>query len=73
MCSMVTISRPALFLAGKAYLQYRSAGGMRTGVLADFFIGAHAAVEELPLLTRDVRRYRRYFPTVVLIAPESEG
>jgi predicted nucleic acid-binding protein len=42
-------------------------------VLADFFIGAHAAVEELPLLTRDVRRYRRYFPTVVLISPESEG
>jgi len=70
---VVTISRPALFLAGKAYLQYRSAGGMRTGVLADFFIGAHAAVEELPLLTRDVRRYRHYFPTVVLIAPESEG
>jgi predicted nucleic acid-binding protein len=70
---VVTISRPALFLAGKAYLQYRSAGGMRTGVLADFFIGAQAAVETLPLLTRDAWRYRRYFPTVVLIAPESEG
>ena len=64
--------RSALFLAGKAYLQYRAAGGMRTGVLADFFIGAHAAVEELPLLTRDSRRYRRYFPTVVLITPENE-
>jgi predicted nucleic acid-binding protein len=64
--------RSALFLAGKAYLQYRGAGGMRTGVLADFFIGAHAAVEELPLLTRDSRRYRRYFPTVVLITPENE-
>jgi predicted nucleic acid-binding protein len=70
---VLTISRPALFLAGKAYLQYRSAGGIRTGVLADFFIGAHAAVDELPLLTRDTRRYRRYFPTVVLIAPESES
>jgi predicted nucleic acid-binding protein len=64
--------RSALFLAGKAYLQYRAAGGMRTGVLADFFIGAHAAVEGLPLLTRDSRRYRHYFPTVVLIAPEKE-
>jgi predicted nucleic acid-binding protein len=64
--------RSALFLAGKAYIQYRAAGGMRTGVLADFFIGAHAAVEELPLLTRDSRRYRHYFPTVVLITPENE-
>ena len=65
--------RPALFLAGKAYLRYRGAGGMRTGVLADFFIGAHAAVEQLPLLTRDTQRYRAYFPTVVLIAPESDA
>jgi len=62
--------RSALFLAGKAYLQYRASGGTRTGVLADFFIGAHAAVEALPLLTRDARRYRHYFPTVALIAPE---
>jgi predicted nucleic acid-binding protein len=65
--------RHALFLAGKAYLQYRAAGGIRTGVPADFFIGAHAVVENLPLLTRDVRRYRNYFPTVMLIAPEGEG
>ena len=64
--------RMALFLAGKAFMQYRRAGGIRTGVLADFFIGAHAAVEELPLLTRDARRYRHYFPTVALITPESE-
>ena len=71
--NVVTISRPALFLAGKAYLQYRSAGGMRTGVLADFFIGAHAAVDELLLLTRDARRYRHYFPTVVLITPEGDA
>ena len=62
--------RSALFLAGKAYLQYRASGGTRTGVLADFFIGAHAAVEALPLLTRDARHYRHYFPTVALIAPE---
>jgi predicted nucleic acid-binding protein len=67
------IPRQALFLAGKAYLRYRGAGGMRTGALADFFIGAHAAVEQLPLLTRDTQRYRTYFPTVVLIAPESDA
>ena len=69
---VATTPRSALFLAGKAYLRYRAAGGMRSGVLADFFIGAHAAVEGLPLLTRDARRYRRYFPTVVLITPERE-
>lgn len=69
---VATTPRSALFLAGKAYIQYRAAGGMRTGVLADFFIGAHAAVEELPLLTRDPRRYRHYFPTVALITPEGE-
>jgi predicted nucleic acid-binding protein len=61
--------RAALFLAGKAFLQYRANGGSRNGVLPDFFIGAHASVEGWPLLTRDVRRYRTYFPTVQLIAP----
>ena len=66
---LVPIPRAALFLAGKAYLHYRKAGGMRTGVLADFFIGAHAEVDRFPLLTRDVRRYRSYFPTVNLITP----
>lgn len=69
---LVSIPREALFLAGKAYLQYRAAGGVRTSVLPDFFIGAHAAVEQRPLLTRDVRRYRSYFPTVDLIAPQAE-
>jgi predicted nucleic acid-binding protein len=63
--------RPALFLAGKAFRQYRSAGGLRTGVLSDFFIGANATVENIPIVTRDVRRYRHYFPTVELIAPEA--
>ena len=67
---VVTIPRSALFLAGKAYLRYRSVGGARTGVLSDFFIGAHAAIEQWPLLTRDARRYRTYFPTVELIVPE---
>jgi predicted nucleic acid-binding protein len=66
---IVPTPRAALFLAGKAFLQYRASGGLRTGVLADFFIGAHAVVERLPLLTRDARRYRSYFPAIVLIAP----
>jgi predicted nucleic acid-binding protein len=67
---VVPIPREALFVAGKAFLQYRAAGGIRTSVLPDFFVGAHAAVEQLPLLTRDTRRYRSYFSTVQLIAPE---
>src|SRR2546423_499171 len=67
--TVVPTPRVALFLAGKAFVQYRGAGGLRTGVLADFFIGAHAAVQRLPLLTRDARRYRSYFPTAEVIAP----
>ncbi len=59
----------AAFLAGKAFLQYRRRGGVRTSPLPDFFIGAHAAVAGFRLLTRDPRRYRTYFPTVELIAP----
>lgn len=61
--------RPALFLAGKVFTQYRRSGGSRTGVLPNFFIGAHAAVRELPLLTRDIGRYRTYFPSLTLITP----
>lgn len=60
----------AAFLAGKAFLSYRRSGGSRSAPLADFYIGAHAAVAGLRLLTRDARRYRTYFPTVELIAPE---
>ncbi len=63
------IPRSALFLAGKVFLRYRKAGGARAGVLPDFFIGAHAAVEDWPLLTGDARRYRTYFPDLRLIAP----
>ncbi|WMT86238.1 type II toxin-antitoxin system VapC family toxin [Pelagibacterium sp. 26DY04] len=62
--------RAALFLAGKVFVQYRRAGGTRSGVLPDFFIGAQAAISRLPLLTRDPSRYRTYFPTVALVAPE---
>ena len=63
------VSRQALFLAGKTFRRYRAAGGTRNGVLPDFFIGAHAAVEGWRLLTRDTSRYRTYFPKVTLIAP----
>ena len=67
--TMATMPRSALFLAGKAFQRYRTGGGRRTGVLPDFFIGAHAAVTGLPLISRDRRRYRTYFPTIDLIAP----
>ena len=57
------------FLAGKCFLRYRRAGGERRSPLPDFYIGAHAAVAGLRLLTRDPRRYRTYFPKLELIAP----
>lgn len=63
------LPRAALFLAGKVFRAYRRRGGSRTGVLPDFFIGAHAAVSGLRLLTRDPARYRTYFPNIDLIAP----
>ena len=59
----------AAFLAGKSFLTYRRRGGDRTRPLPDFYIGAHAAIAEFRLLTRDASRYRTYFPTVELIAP----
>ncbi|NDD11812.1 MAG: type II toxin-antitoxin system VapC family toxin [Betaproteobacteria bacterium] len=68
--SQLRIPKPALFLAGKAFVQYRRQGGTKSNVLADFFIGAHAAVSGYPVLTQDVRRYGSYFPTVKLVAPE---
>ena len=63
------LPRPALFRAGKAFVLYRRQGGQKTNVLADFFIGAHAAVLGCSLLTRDAQRYRHYFPGVKLITP----
>jgi hypothetical protein len=67
---MEPIPREALFLAGKVFRQYRNRGGTKTGVLPDFFVGAHAAVAGIPLLTRDPRRYRSYFPGLDIIHPE---
>lgn len=64
------LPRPALFLAGRAFVRYRREGGTKGNVLADFFIGAHAAVAGCGILTRDARRYRNYFPRVPLVTPE---
>lgn len=69
--AMIEIPRPALFLAGKAFVRYRRQGGAKSNVLGDFFIGAHAAVSGYPVLTRDTRRYATYFPSVMLIGPEA--
>ena len=63
----------AAFLAGKVFLGYRRNKGTRSTTLPDFFIGAHAAVAGVDLLTRDVGRYRTYFPTVSLIAPSTRA
>lgn len=61
--------REALFLAAKAFASYRELGGSRASILPDFFVGAHASIESAPLITREARRYRTYFPKLTLITP----
>lgn len=61
------------FLAGKSFLLYRRRGGSRISPLPDFYIGAHAAIGRLALLTRDAARYRNYFPKVEILAPTKRG
>lgn len=68
---LLELPRAALFLAGQAFRKYRRTGGGKSGVLPDFFIGAHAAVLGCAILTRDAARYRTYFPTVELLTPAS--
>ncbi len=68
---LLQLPKEALFLAGKAFLQYRRRQGTKTSPLPNFFIGAHAAVAGLLLMTRDPARMHTYFPTVQLIAPTS--
>ena len=68
---MQELPRASLFLAGKAFARYRRQGGRRVSTLPDFFIGAHAAVNGWPILTRDTARYASYFPGVTLISPPS--
>lgn len=70
--SLEPTPQPALFLAGRAYLKYKERGGARGNVLPDFLIGAHAAVLGCPLITRDLKRYRTYFPNLPLIAPDTQ-
>ena len=64
---ILEIPKEALFLAGKAYMQYKKSQGLKSSPLPDFYIGAQAAVMDLDLITRDISRYRTYFPTVNLI------
>ena len=66
---MIEIPKEALFLAGKAFVKYRRRKGSKSAPLPDFFIGAHAAVENFRLITRDTKRMKGYFPTVELISP----
>ncbi len=66
---MLDIPKEALFLAGKAFYRYKNRQGVKRSPLPDFYIGAQAAVMDLDLVTRDIKRYQAYFPTVHLIAP----
>jgi len=66
---MVPIPKEALFLAGKVFVKYRRKQGLKTAPLPDFFIGAHAAVTYVKLLTRDKKRIKHYFPSVELVSP----
>ena len=67
------IPKEALFLAGKAFLQYKRRKGSKNNVLPDFFIGSHATVSGLQLMTRDKGRFSTYFPHIKLIMPESSN
>lgn len=65
----LSLPYPAGWLAAQAFVKYRRSGGTKTSPLPDFYIGAHAEVERLTLVTRDAARYRSYFPNVPLITP----
>ena len=69
----LTLPYGAAFRAGRAFLRYRRAGGARSSPLPDFYIGAHAETEGLTLLTRDVGRYRSYFPSLKLTTPRESS
>jgi predicted nucleic acid-binding protein len=66
---ILQMPKEALFLAGKAYIKYKKRKGTKNSTMPDFFIGAHAAISNMDLITRDVSRYRTYFPSVKLITP----
>ena len=66
---VLEIPREALFLTGKAFLKYRRSKGTKNSPLPDFFIGAHASVAKFSLITRDVAKYKIYFPQIDLVNP----
>lgn len=66
---MLSVPKKALFLAAKVFVEYRRRKGTRLSPLPDFFIGSHATVENLELLTRDASRFKSYFPSIKLISP----
>lgn len=68
-CRILPLPTSSAFIAGKAFLQYRKKSKSKSSPLPDFFIGAHAQVESMILITRDEKRYRNYFPDVQLISP----
>ncbi len=67
---VLEIPREALFLTGKAFLKYRRNKGTKNSPLPDFFIGAHASVSKFSLITRDVAKYKAYFPQIKLVSPD---
>jgi predicted nucleic acid-binding protein len=67
---VLEIPREALFLAGKVFLQYRKNQGAKRSPLPDFFIGSHAAVSQLVLITRDTKNYQTYFPQIEIVLPD---
>lgn len=69
LCRRDDLPYAAAFIAGRAFVKYRRQGGSRTSPMPDFYIGAHADVAGFRILTRDTRRFKRYFPSVELIAP----
>ena len=69
---VIEIPREALFLAGKVFLRYRKNKGIKKTPLPDFFIGAHAAISQFDLITRDSAKYKTYFPSLKLIHPDNK-
>ena len=70
--TLAPLNSEVAYRAGKAFRDYRRRGGLREAILPDFFIGAHAEVLDVPILTRDTRRFATYFPTVHLIDPTKD-
>jgi predicted nucleic acid-binding protein len=68
---VLEIPREALFLAGKVFLNYRKSKGTKHSTLPDFYIGAHATISTFDLITRDISKFKTYFPNINIIYPKS--